>query len=118
MRLEAVMRVAVLSDIHGHLPALEAVLANLEASTVDRIVLNGDIAGGPLPGETLDRLVALGDRAVWVHGNGERMMVAGYDGTPLPDAPGVAECISAGQLLTRAQRDLLAGLPLTVTMDI
>ncbi len=42
------MRVAVLSDIHGHLPALDAVLADVDRAAVDRIVLTGDIAG-PMP---------------------------------------------------------------------
>ena len=38
------MRVAVLADIHGNLPALEAVLAEITQLGVDRLVLNGDIA--------------------------------------------------------------------------
>jgi predicted phosphodiesterase len=64
------MRVAVLSDIHGHLPALEAVLADVDRAPVDAVVLTGDIAAGPMPVPTLDRLLDLGDRAVWVRGNG------------------------------------------------
>jgi predicted phosphodiesterase len=113
------MRVAVLSDIHGNLPALEAVLAEVERLSVDRIVLNGDIAAGPLPGDTIDRLVGLGGRAVWVHGNGERVMVAGYDSAGAgADVPGAAEDRGAGRLLTKAQRDRLAGLPLSVTLEV
>ncbi|MGE0543618.1 MAG: metallophosphoesterase [Dehalococcoidia bacterium] len=110
------MRVAVLSDIHGNLPALEAVLADVDRNGVDRIVLTGDIAAGPLPGETLDRLVAIGDRAVWVRGNADRAMVEAFDSTPTPDA--VPEDVAAGQILSKAQRDLLAGLPLTVTIEV
>jgi hypothetical protein len=45
------------------------VLDEVERLSVDRIVLNGDIATGPLPGKTLARLAELGERAVWVHGN-------------------------------------------------
>ena len=41
------MRVAVLADIHGNLPALDAVLADAGAAGVDAIVLNGDMATGP-----------------------------------------------------------------------
>ena len=37
-------RVAVLADIHGNLPALEAVLQDIDAVAVDAIVLNGDPA--------------------------------------------------------------------------
>ncbi len=59
-------RVAVLSDIHGVLPALEAVLAEPEVSAADRIVLTGDITAGPQPTQVLDRLTSLGDRVVWI----------------------------------------------------
>ena len=51
----------MLSDIHGHLPALEAVLAEVDRAAVDRIVLTGDIAAGPMPVPTLRRLLELGD---------------------------------------------------------
>ncbi len=108
------MRVAVLADIHGNLPALEAVLAELDRLAVDRVVLNGDIAGGPLPGETLARLTELGERAVWVHGNGERGLVAGFDralGSGSGAEAAHEDDLAVGRLLTRAERDLLADLP-------
>lgn len=54
------MRVAVLADIHGNLPALDAALDDIDAAGVDAIVLNGDIATRPMPAETLDRLAELG----------------------------------------------------------
>ena len=57
------MRVAALYDIHGNLPALEAVLAEVEAAAPDLVVVGGDVVAGPLPGETLERLAALGDRS-------------------------------------------------------
>ena len=57
------MRVAALYDVHGNLPALEAVLAEVEREQVDAIVLGGDCIHGPQPRETLSRLQALGDRA-------------------------------------------------------
>jgi predicted phosphodiesterase len=114
------MRIAVLSDIHGNLPALEAVLSEVEHEAVDRIVLNGDIAAGPLPRETLDRLTSLGDRAVWVRGNGERAIVAGCDGQIEPGMPAhlQEQVLATGRLISPAQRDLLADLPLTVTLAI
>ena len=55
---KAAMRVAVLADIHGNLPALDAVLRDVEACGVDAIVLNGDLADGPMPAQTLDRQCA------------------------------------------------------------
>lgn len=63
--------------MHGNLPALEAVLAEVDATGVDAIVLNGDLADGPLPAETLDRLEELGERAIWVGGNGDRLPLHG-----------------------------------------
>ena len=56
------MRVAVLSDIHGHLPALDAALADVAGAGVDRIVVTGDIAAGPMPVPVLERLLGLGEQ--------------------------------------------------------
>jgi predicted phosphodiesterase len=54
------MRLAALSDIHGNLPALEAVLADIGRRGVERIVNLGDIVSGPLwPRETAARLLPL-----------------------------------------------------------
>jgi putative phosphoesterase len=70
------MRVAALSDIHGNLPALEAVLAELEREPVDAIVVVGDIVGGPFSAEVLDRLVRLPDIR-FVRGNADRLVLEG-----------------------------------------
>jgi predicted phosphodiesterase len=114
------MRIAVLADVHGHLPALEAVLADVEAAGVDAIVLNGDIATGPMPGQTLDLLAELGDRVIWVHGNAERELVAAYDGHLDPDLPDEVRLPTeyAAAQLQRRHRDLIANLPLSVTLDV
>jgi predicted phosphodiesterase len=114
------MRVAVLADIHGNLPALEAVLADVDAAGVDAIVLNGDLATGPMPAQTLDRLAGLGERAIWVRGNADRELAAAFDGQLDPDLPEVARLpteYGASQLTSR-HRDLLAGLPLSVTLEV
>ncbi|HEV7973296.1 metallophosphoesterase family protein [Amycolatopsis sp.] len=109
-------RVAVLSDIHGVLPALEAVLAEPDVASADRIVLTGDLAAGPLPAQTLDRLAELGDRAVWVRGNADRELVqlarGGDTKIPDPIAPWAAA------QLTGAHVELLGALPLTVTLPV
>jgi predicted phosphodiesterase len=111
------MRVAVLADIHGNLPALEAVLAEPDVAGADRVVLLGDIALGPMPAESLDLLASLGERAVWVHGNCEREVVTAYDGKPLP-GPNADGARAAAALLDDRRRDLLDGLPLTVALDV
>jgi predicted phosphodiesterase len=55
------MRVAIIADIHGNLQALEAVLAEIAAEPVDRIVCLGDVVSfGPQPREVIARLRALG----------------------------------------------------------
>lgn len=61
----------LLYDVHGNLPALEAVLADARAAGVDRFVLGGDYAlFGPWPRETVELLRELD--ADWLRGNGER----------------------------------------------
>jgi predicted phosphodiesterase len=70
-----VVRVAALYDIHGNLPALEAVLAEVERERVDAIVLGGDVVAGPFPHETYAAVAALGERALALRGNVERAML-------------------------------------------
>ena len=65
------MRVAALYDVHGNLPALEAVLADLERDGgVDEIVVGGDVLWGPMQSECLSLLQNMG--ATFVSGNCER----------------------------------------------
>jgi predicted phosphodiesterase len=67
-----VPRVAVLYDIHGNLPALEAVVADARAAGASRFLLGGDYAlFGPYPAETVAALRALPD-AMWIRGNVDR----------------------------------------------
>ena len=65
------MQVAALYDVHGNLPALEAVLADLEREPVDAIVFGGDIAAGPFPRETVELVRSLD--AVSIRGNADRL---------------------------------------------
>lgn len=109
------MRVAVLSDVHGVLPALEAVLAEPDVRSADLIVLTGDLAAGPMPVPTLDTLRELGDRAVWVRGNADRELVAlsrGPAPSPDPISPWAAAQLRPDQV------ELLAGLPLTAELTL
>jgi len=116
------MRVAVLSDVHGNLPALDAVLADIYHEGPDLIVLNGDLADGPMSAQTLDRLAQLGDRAVWVRGHSDRRLLDAYDGNFM--IPGLDTDPSAdwfGWCAARLHpwhRDLLANLRPAVTLDV
>src|SRR5688572_25957416 len=70
------MRVAALYDIHGNLPALEAVLREVLAAGVDEVVVGGDVVPGPMPRETLDCLLGFERPVHFIHGNGELAMLA------------------------------------------
>ena len=98
------MQFAALSDIHGNIDALEAVLANAKARGVDHIVNLGDICSGPLfPVETLERLMPLG----WptIRGNHERQLLD----RPL-EAMGLSDQYAANHLDAR-HIDWLRALP-------
>jgi predicted phosphodiesterase len=72
-------RFAAIYDVHGNLPALEAILADLQSINPDLIVVGGDVVAGPMPAEVLDRLVALSESIYFVRGNADREVVAAYD---------------------------------------
>ncbi len=100
------MKIAAISDIHGNLGALDAVLADIDRRGVDTIVNLGDILSGPLlPRETADRLMAL--ELPTIRGNHERQLLAQErEGMALSDRY-AADCITA------LQREWLAALPTT-----
>ncbi len=70
------MRVAALYDIHGNLPALEAVLQDVREAEVDQVVVGGDVVPGPMPHETLKRLLELELPVQFIHGNCELAVLA------------------------------------------
>jgi len=76
-------RVAAISDIHGNLPALDAVLSEAEESEPDLVVFCGDVALGFLEPETIDRLRDLPFEKRFVLGNCDRDMAAA--GRPDPE---------------------------------
>src|SRR6478736_6283104 len=75
------MRIAALYDIHGNLPALEALMAEVRAARVDRIVIGGDVIPGPMPRECLDAVFAIGVPTHFIIGNGDRESLAAKRGT-------------------------------------
>ncbi len=116
------MRVAALCDIHGNLPALRAVLADVAREGVEMIVVGGDVAAGPLPRETIEQLMGLGDRARFVRGNADREIVDAYDqGRHYletghhPKQGAAAFCASR---ISRDQRNFLADFATSVVLDI
>lgn len=115
--------VSALYDIHGNLPALEGVLAAIDRErreVPEVIVIGGDVALGPMPRETLDSLLARGDRLRWIRGNCDRLVVDAFDGRPLDHLPSqLREVVewTAGQL-DASHRDFLAALPLTLVVEV
>jgi len=73
------VRVAALYDVHGNLPALEAVLADVQEERVDAVVVGGDAVAGPFPAETFDLLVSLPE-SLFVRGNADRQVVERVEG--------------------------------------
>ena len=104
---------AALYDIHGNLPALDAVLTELRADPPDAVVVGGDVCAGPMPAEVLARLRALPWPVHWLRGNADRAVVMGFDGTIAPELlehPLYAGDAWAAARLQRADRDFLAQL--------
>jgi predicted phosphodiesterase len=113
--------VAALYDIHGNLPALDAVLGELRREPPDAVVVGGDVAAGPMPREVLDRLRGLPWPVHWLRGNADRAVVMGFDGTiplELRDHPLFEGDAWAPTFLTRADRDFLDGLPPLLALDV
>jgi predicted phosphodiesterase len=115
--------VAALYDVHGNLPALDAVLADPAFARADAVVVGGDVAAGPMPAEVLDRLAGLDVPVRWVRGNADREVVAHFDrGDTDPsiygaDAPAErADAFTAARIDAR-HRDLLARFEDVVRID-
>ena len=114
------MRVAAIYDIHGNLPALEAVIPEIRRAGVDRVVVGGDVVPGPLPCETLALLLDLDIPVNFIRGNGESAALAhlaGTDESTLPEQAREAVHWSANQLPPEYQR-LLASWPATLRIEI
>jgi putative phosphoesterase len=104
------MKIAAISDIHGNLAALEAVLADIRHRGADLIVNLGDILSGPLqPSQTADRLMPLGFPTI--SGNHERQVL-----TFSPDKMRVSDQFAA-TALRPDQLEWMAQLPPTLRLD-
>lgn len=111
------MRVAALYDIHGNLPALDAVLAELDSVEPDVLVIGGDV-GGPLVVDTLERLMALGARARYVRGNHDRELVDAFDDGARVATPAAPALAWTARQLEPHHRDFLASFSATLQIDI
>lgn len=116
-------RIALYSDIHGNIAALDAVLADIEASGIDEVYCLGDLVGyGPHPSEVIARVAETGHptiRGNYDDGVGNRK---GNCGCYYPDdqakADGAASYTFTNKLLTDEEHAWLAALPDDITVDI
>jgi putative phosphoesterase len=114
------MRVAALYDIHGNLPALEAVLRDVRQADVDQVVVGGDVLPGPMPRETLARLQELDIPAQFIVGNGDRVVreqMAGSESNEVPEQFRSVVRWNAQQLRPEDEQ-ALARWPKTVRVQI
>jgi putative phosphoesterase len=111
----SVSRVAALYDIHGNLPALEAVLQDVRDAGVDCIVVGGDVLPGPMPRECLTRLLDLDLPIQFIQGNGDREVVAPTG--EVPEAYRESMHWNATQL-SPAEIQMLASWPLTCRTEV
>lgn len=103
------MKIAVLSDIHGNLLALRAVLDDIAREGVDAVVNLGDILSGPLqPAETAQLL--MGQDFVTIRGNHERQLLRVWDGPRETIDPGTSDGYAATQVAP-AHIDWVRALP-------
>jgi predicted phosphodiesterase len=106
------MRIALVSDIHGNLAALEAVVADIALRDADQIANLGDSLSGPLlPLETARFLMARD----WIHlaGNHERQIL---DVAARPGSGGRSDRYAHGRL-SSSELDWLASLPSSIALE-
>ena len=114
------MRVAAIYDVHGNLPALEAVLQDIRQAEVDQVVVGGDVVPGPMPRETLTRLLDLDIPVQFIQGNGDREVLAQMSGTePVSVPERFREVVRwSAQQLHPEYGQRLAGWPATLRIEI
>jgi predicted phosphodiesterase len=113
-RYGPVRRVAVVSDVHANVPALTAVLAEIEAAGVDLVVSCGDLTWGAEPDRTIELMTGL-PRVLYVRGNGERAVLDLRRGLR---QPGGAREAWVPERHSSESVEFIAGIPFSVVVDI
>ena len=109
------MPVAALYDIHGNLPALEAVLAEFERNQIERVVVGGDVVPGPMWRESLGQLLALDLPVDFIYGNCEIGVLAELDGK---DSALTEQVRWTAHQLNAEERRMLDGWPKTLRVNV
>ena len=113
------MPIAALYDVHGNLPALEAVLEEIRQLGVDQVVVGGDVLLGPMPRETLTCLLDLEIPVQFIYGNCEIAVLDEIAGkTPaVPEQYRSAVSWNAQQI-SQEHRQLITNWPKTLSVEI
>ncbi|MGH9733994.1 MAG: metallophosphoesterase family protein [Candidatus Acidiferrales bacterium] len=114
------MRIAAIYDVHGNLPALEAVLAEIRDLHVGQVIVGGDVVPGPMPRETLDLLARLEIPAQFILGNGEVAVLEAMAGKEPAHVPQQYRPIIhwTAQQLSGQHRQMMSKWPKTVSVDL
>jgi putative phosphoesterase len=110
------MRVAAIYDIHGNLPALEAVLDQIARESADRIVVGGDVVVGPMTADVMERLLHLETPVDFIQGNAEDSVLTEMAGAehPMPFPEPIREVMRWEARELARFRSLMAGWPMTL----
>lgn len=114
------MRVAALYDIHGNLPALEAIIEEIRFERIDHVVVGGDVVPGPMPRETLACFLDLDIPVEFIQGNGEVAVLeqmAGRNPANVPEQ--FQEVIRwTAKQLSAGDQTVLEGWPRALHLDV
>ncbi|HTU36005.1 MAG TPA: metallophosphoesterase family protein [Candidatus Acidoferrum sp.] len=112
------MRIAAIYDIHGNLPALEAVVTEVRDLHVDRMIVGGDVLPGPMPRETLEFLAGLDIPTQFILGNGEVAVLEAMAGKEPAQVPGQYRPIIhwTAQQLSREHERIVSTWPKTLSI--
>lgn len=113
-------RVAAIYDVHGNLPALDAVLGALDDEEVDLLIVGGDVVPGPMSSECLERLRGLAVPTLFLRGNGENDLLAAHRGESLARVPTPVHAVMrwVERQLSPAQFAAMDAWPATLSVPI
>jgi predicted phosphodiesterase len=112
------MAVAALYDIHGNLPALEAVLEEVRRASVDRIIVGGDVVVGPMTSETLGCLLDVELPVQFIQGNAEVAVLEEMAGAPASFPEQLYETIRWEARELHRYQHVLASWPKTLRLAV
>lgn len=118
------MKIGVISDIHGNIEALEAILKEFELQGVEKIICCGDMIGiGPYSEEVIQKMIQMKDKLIAVQGNHEGYLLNGLPEKVHDDKRKMSDVERANHLWTHKQlsdcsKQFIATLPLEIFIKV